>query len=226
MFNIADVQRRLALLPAAIKSFEMYLALSPQAPDRAAVEAVVAKLEQTPTTLHIKMGSSQDVESIDLRTAYILVDGKVQTRPGTEPRRLPDGDFAITLDVPPGKHIVDVVTAITYGSVRCGRGPGEKDFCTLRARPRLDGQIVLSARDSSIQVLARPRERSLTYQRAELAPGRHKLLVQDRDYECPALVVEVPRGDDVAYVFVDTREYKFERCRKLELVRQRLTFAP
>lgn len=226
MFNIADVQRRLALISGAIKSYETYLALSPQAKDRAAVEAIVAKLEKTPTTLHIKMGQAHDIEGIDLRTAYILIDGKIESKPGTEPRRLPNGDFAITFDVPPGEHTVDVVTAITYGSDRCGRGPGEADYCTVRARPRIDGQLVLSARDRQIEVLDKPNARSLTHTRVELPAGRHKLMVRDRRYECSPLLVDVPRGDDVAYVYLNTNEYTFERCRKLDVVRQKLQFDP
>lgn len=224
MFNIGDVQRRLQQLPAAIKSFETYLALSPAAPDRANVEALVAKLEKVPTTLHIMMGAASQVDAIDLRTAYILIDGRIEAKPGTEPRKLPNGDFAITFEVPPGEHVVDVVTAITYGSDRCGKGPGENDRCHVRAAPRIDGQLVISARDRQIEVRARPRESSYTYQRIDLAPGRRKLLVDDRNFECAPLVVDVPRGDDVAYVFLDTREYRFERCRKLDVVRQRLPF--
>lgn len=226
MFNIADVQRRLSLIPGAIKSYETYLALAPQARDRPAVEAMVAKLEKTPTTIHIKMGDTHRVDSIDLRTAYILIDGKIEAKPGTEPRKLPNGDFAITFDVPPGEHVIDVITAITYGTDRCGSGPGEADYCTVTARPRIDGQLVLSARDRRIEILDTPKARSSTYNRVDLRPGRHRLLVRDRRFECAPLVVDVPRGDDVAYVFLNTTEYEFERCRKLDVVRQRLPFAP
>lgn len=224
MFNIADVERRLKLIVSAIKSFETYLALAPDAADRAAVEATIARLEKTPTTIHLRQGAASDVEALDLKSAYVLVDGKIVAKPGYEPRRLPNGDFAFTFDLPPGRHVVDVVTSITYGSTQCGRGPGEDDHCYARARPRIDGQLVLSARERQIEIRTDDRSKSLTYGRADLA-GRQKLMVHDRGFECPALVVEAPRGDDdVAYTYLHTTEYTFKRCRKLDVVRQRLAF--
>ncbi|MDQ3369882.1 MAG: hypothetical protein M3680_31070 [Myxococcota bacterium] len=227
IYNIADVQRRLSQLTAAIKSYETYLVLSPASGDRAEVEALIDKLRTTPGTIYVLTSEPSDPRAVDLAGAYVLVDGEIRRKPGPLPPPGPGQRGVIELSVPPGKHTVDVVTPVTYGTVGCEVGPGATTQCHIRADPRIDGSAIVSASARAFQVRREPRDRTLLYHRFELARGRHKLALKDRSYECSPLVLEVAGGNTVAYVFVSSTEYDgLQRCRTLDVKQQRLTFAP
>jgi tetratricopeptide (TPR) repeat protein len=229
MYNIADVQRRLQLLRDAIKSYETYLVMSPEAKDRAEVETTIEQISKTPGTLVITTLDQSNKEAVDLPAAFVLVDGKIEKRPGPVPSIKERQDKpGIRLQVPPGDHIVDLVTPITYAwQQRCDVGPGETRFCELRAAPRIDGNIVVSAHDRTIDVLAEKRGRDMVYQRVELPAGKHRLIVKDRSYYCAPLPVETTGGNAVAYVFISTSEFdELKRCRTLDIKQHRLQFEP
>jgi hypothetical protein len=60
-----------------------------------------------------------------------------------------------------------------------------------------------------------------------LPAGKQRLEVRDRSFECNTIPIEVPKGGDLAYVFVSTTEHdRLERCRSLKLVQHKLHFAP
>jgi hypothetical protein len=231
IYNIGDVQRRMGKLTDAIKSFETYLVLSPKAADRAEVEALVAQLARTPGTVMVSTSKPSDPKSIDLSTGYILVDGEIEVRPGTQPVQTPESGIlhVIELELAPGIRSFDVVTPLTYGHARCEVRPGERRFCTLTAEPRRDGNVVVASGEMSLNVFVDPRapdRDSRMNQKLELPPGRVRLLLRDRRYECPALELEAPDGGDVAFAFVTTNEPRsFERCRTLTIKRHRLRFA-
>ena len=84
IYNIADVQRRLNLLPQALKSYEIYLAIAPTAADKAQVEALIDKLNKTPGMLWISSPAPSNPQAIDLTDAYILIDGEIKKQPGVE----------------------------------------------------------------------------------------------------------------------------------------------
>jgi tetratricopeptide (TPR) repeat protein len=226
MFNIADVERRLGNLELAIKSYETYLAMDPVASDRAQVEKTLETLYQTPGTLVITTLDATSAESLDLPAAYALIDGELKKKPGPvemhKIRKIP----VITLTVPPGEHVVDLVTPLTYATRECEVGPGETHFCELQARPRIDGNVVISATTRRIEIKQDRRGNNLTYKRSELPAGSHRLIVTDRDYGCAPITVK-PATNVVAYSFLRTTEYdRLKRCRTLDLKQLQLPFDP
>ena len=225
IYNIADVQRRLNQLKLAIKSYETYLAMSPNAKDRREVEAVIDQLAKTPGTLVVVTTDASDPESVDLAGAFVLVDGKIEKRPGPVENVKPRNTPGVALKVPPGEHVVDAVTALTYATRACDVGPGEQRICELEAPPRIDGNTVVSGSDR-FEVKADRRGKQLLYKRFELKAGKHRLLVEDRSYGCAPLAIEVTGGNAVAYAFLKTTEYTFKRCRTLDIQQHRLQFEP
>ena len=229
IYNIADVQRRMTRWTDAMKSYEIYLALSPEAADRVAVEATIDKLAKTPARLFVTTSGPSDPNSVDLKTGYILVDGVIVIKPGTAPEPRPEigGQVAIAIDVGPGEHVIDVVTPLTHGSRTCELDPGEKSQCSVTAKPRIDGRVVINAYDRGFNVRLNRDGPQLVNTRSDLPPGKHRVLVRDRGFECPSLTVEAPAGNDVGYVFAWSGDYDgVPRCRKFDYTHHRLRFAP
>lgn len=229
IYNIADVQRRLALLPQAIKSYQMYLSVAQTASDRTQVEAVIEKLGKTPGMLWVSSLAPSDMQSIDLTSAYILVDGEIKKQPGVETHAGPyNYNEGFGIDLVAGEHVVDVVTAVSYGSETCTFGAGENHQCRVKAPPRTDGSVVFSSNEGSIEVCLPAKGKRREEKRAVrfmLPPGRQRLDVRDRSFECAPIYVDVPKGD-IAYVFVSTTEHdRLERCRSLKIVQHKLHFA-
>ena len=232
-YNTGDVQRRLGKLTDAIRSFELYLALSPDAADRKAVEALIDQLATTPSSLFVMSGPPSNLRSIDLKTAYVLLDGKIAVKPGTPTTTAVDGgpNLGVELEVLPGRYVLEVVTPLTYGMSTCVVGPGERRVCLIGAPPRLDGAVVISSDDRNLLVVADRAEKrhadSRVYKRFEHPPGRSRLLIRDHDYECPPLALDVPKNGDVAYAFVRVVEPGSRpRCRTLDITKHRLRFDP
>jgi len=227
IFNIADVERRLGNLRAAIKGFETYLAMAPDAPDRAAVEKTLDTLYQTPGKLILTTPDASDPEALDLATAYVMVSGKLEKKPGPvetdKIRNIP----VIVLAVPPGEHVVDLVTPLTYATHECDVGPGEQRFCELKAAPRIDGNVVVSATSRQIEIKQDPRGKRLVFSRFELPVGTHRLTVADRRYGCAPLTITTA-ANAVTYTFVRATETyeRFERCRTLDIKQHKLQFDP
>lgn len=229
IYNIADVQRRLLQLADALKSYETYLALSPGAADRRDVEAVIDKITKTPGMLMLGTAAASNPNAVDFKSAYVLVDGEVKVKQGTPPKPLRSyGDqVGFAIPVAGGQHVIDVVTAITHGQQTGCRVPAGGDgFCNITAKPRVDGRLVVSSSERNIYVRLEPKGKSIVGQRVDVPAGKHRLLVRDRSYECKPITVDVPAGGDIAYVFISTPDYEFERCRALDVKLQRLTFAP
>jgi tetratricopeptide (TPR) repeat protein len=228
IYNIADVQRRLKQLRDAIKSYETYLVMSPDAADRAEVEGLIDQLSKTPGTLVIATTDASDKNSVDLAAAYVIVDGKIEKRPGPVPEIKGRNAPGITLQVPPGEHIVDLITPLTYAtSSSCDVGPGGQRFCELKAEPRIDGNAVISASDRKVDVLTERNGKDLVSKRVPLPPGKQRLIIKDRGYYCAPLPIEVTGGNTVAYAFLATAEYDgFKRCRTFDIKQHRLQFEP
>ncbi len=230
-YNIADVERRLNQLPQALKSYEIYLAIAPTAADRVQVEALIDKLNKTPGMLWVSTAPPSDPQAIDLNDAYILIDGEIKKQPGVEIHAGPYGyREGFGVDLRSGQHVVDVVTAVSFGSEICKFGPGENHQCIVRAPPRTDGNVVFNSNESSVQVRLPTKAKNRNTAREArfvLPAGRQRLEVRDRNFECSTIPIEVPKGGDLAYVFVSTTEHdRLERCRSLKLVQHKLQFAP
>lgn len=227
IYNIADVQRRMSRWTDAAKSYEIYLAMSPHAADRATVEATIEKMASTPGRLFVKTSGATDPESIDLKTAYVIVDGTIVIKPGTAPEPRPEigNQEALAIDVGPGDHDVDVVTPLTHAWRLCKVDPGGRGFCQVTAKPRIDGHLVVSGVSRSLSFKPAIGDESIANKRVELPAGKLRLLVRDHSYECAPITVDVPGGNDVAYVYAASDDVDgVPRCRKLDYTRHRLSF--
>jgi tetratricopeptide (TPR) repeat protein len=230
VFNIGDVQRRLGKLPGAIKSYETYLALSPNAGDRKDVEALIDKLAHVPGKLLVFTGPASDPNSVDFKNAYILVDGEIKVKPGGAKLQAVTelgGQMAVAVEAIGGpNHMVEIVSAITYGSQHCNSGPGERALCPLRAKPRVDGRVVVGSLLYGVKVLVDPKADSRLNMRFDLPPGPQRLLARDRNFECPPIPVAVPKNGDVAYLWIGTTDFERESCRALDVKQRDLHFDP
>lgn len=228
-YNIADVQRRMNRLVDAIESYETYLVLAPSAPDRAEVEALIGALARTPGWLFLYTRPPSDPEALDLAAAYVLVDGEIVRKPGAlaAPKVVKNRDPVIELQLPPGEHVIDIVTALTHDAQTCKVLPGGQTHCEVRAAPRIDGTAVVSAVDRDFRVYADRDDKSLVQTRVELPAGKQRLRLQDRRYECGPVALDVRGGNAIAYVFVASAERDYvKRCRTYRLKTHALTFAP
>ena len=227
-YNLADVQVRLGLLREAEKSYETYLVLAPAAPDRASVERAIAQLLTGATVVTVTTVDASSPTAVSFKSSYVLIDGVIVKQPGVAP----DDPAApkLNFDVAPGRHFVEVVSDVTYGSQTCDVKPGARSTCMLTAPPRVDGTIVISG-DQALSVwltAPKPRERRPDDQighRVTLPTGKRRVLVRDRDYECPPVTVDIPGGNDLAYVNLTSSEPdELHRCRTITIKRLRLKF--
>lgn len=228
IYNIADVQRRLAMLRDAIRSYETYLAMAPGAKDRREVEALIDQLARTPGRLVIYTTDASRRDSLDLAAGFVFVDGVLAKRPGPVPTQQPRNRPEIILEVPPGEHVVDIVTPLTYAMRECDVDPGGQRLCELEAEPRIDGNAVISASSRRLDVVFDRSGRDLIHRRIELTPGKHRLIVKDRGYGCQPLPLDVPAGANrLVYAFLGATEYDgLKRCRTLDIKHHRLQFDP
>jgi hypothetical protein len=230
-YNIGDVLRRQGKLAEAIRYFEIFLALNSNAKDAKEVDAIIAKLWATPAVLELESTPPSDPNSVDLESAYVLVNGQIVKKAGEpaafDPR---DNSPRIELSVAAGPdQVVDVVTPLSYGSVRCRLPPGEKHDCRITMKPRIDGSLVVSSsdrrRDLQLQVAWQKR---VTLERVKVPAGKHVFEVRDHSLECPtSATVDVPKGTDVAYVFIDgeASTWFYQKCRAYKIKQHRLKFA-
>ena len=225
-YNIGDVYRRMGKVPDAILQFETYLAMAPDAPDRKDCEAIIEKLVHTPGTIYLVTSQKSDPQAIAFKEFYILVDGEIVAKPGTDAKEQPKlRKPAIALPVEAGTHAIDLVSSISYAHADCKVIAGGTEECMMRAKPRIDGHAVFRASDNRLGV-HKTKHDGFYADRVEVAPGKWPMMVRDRNFECPSIWVEVPGGaNDVAYVYVGTKEWDgFERCRKLDVKQHKLHF--
>ena len=215
-FNVADVQKRSGRIGDAIRSYELYVALAPTAPDRSTIEAEIARLEHEPVTVEIETSAAVDIDG-----GYVIVDGAIVKRPGVQ---------GSPLHLPPGRHVIDIVTPTTSWSQLVYLDVGSAAV-KLAAKPpaRLDGSSVISAHDLRVYLEGVPADTTTT--RFELSKGHHRIGVADRGYECPAVSFDVPGGADVGYVYVGIVELPVKNlgvgpfhCRKLDVKVLKLAF--
>lgn len=230
IYNIADVQRRNNKLPEAIKAYYLYLALSPTAPDAKEVEALIEKLGKTTGVLVVTTSAPKDKKSIDLAGAYIIIDGEIKKKPGVAVGANENGFPTFELDLPPGRHVVDIVTPLTYAWRWCEVKPGQRETCWADAPPRTDGNVVVSGQHTNVYVILDPKKRREHFisKRFPLPPGRHRLMLTDRQtHECPSLVVDAPKEGELAYVYITADEVDtLNRCRTLGYKRLKLRVDP
>ena len=211
LYNLADVQRRMERTRDAIESYKKYLEAAPDAPDRAEVEKLIARLAATPPIV--------TVDGEEPR-AVVYIDGVLA---GPSPQ---------SVSLTEGKHVFDRISPTSYdhhawtgkaGEVRHLQGYGNKE--TL-------GNVVLSAAPG-VQLSGRwrddaDREWELP-SRTTLAPGRYQTTLFRDNYACNPLVFDVPKGDGVTFVYIDapTRDPK-ERgaCLPITVKVKKVVFPP
>ena len=184
LYNMADVYRRQRSYASAIEAYEKYLAAE-DVTDRAAVEKLVKELKAIPGQLAI---SCEEPDGV------VFIDGKRRGAYGT-------------YDVAAGTHVVDVVTPITHGYEICTVSAGRDSTCRVPAKPRKDGNLVLSGR-WPMGGLSWPAKHAdgenvrLQFRgRAIAKPGHYPdLKVMER--QCKPLPIDVPKGDVIVFGYV------------------------
>ena len=202
LFNLADAHRRAKDYVDAITSLEAYLALAPDARDRKAVEKLIAELRALPGTLAIKC---------DAQDGRVFVDGKYV------------GMAPVNVKVQAGTHQIDVITPVTHGDMACAVSPGKNRDCRVGAKPRDDGNVVISGswimggRNWPIGD-----QRFKVHGRFTARPGRYELKLDDN--QCAPVHVDVPSGDEVTYAYITFTEAQRGGggCRSFELAQTRV----
>jgi tetratricopeptide (TPR) repeat protein len=179
VYNIADVQRRMGNLDAALKSYRKYLAMAPDATDRADVDKVIASLEATPGTVRIDAGDD------DKPAGTLFIDGQ------------DFGWMPSEQTLPAGEHLVEVVTPISYAQHRCTVNRGTKRDCKIHIKPRADGNVVISYK--SRRGWTEDKLHWQTLERITVAPGHYELHKLDK--QC-SIAFDVP-SSGLVYVHVE-----------------------
>jgi hypothetical protein len=228
-YNIADVFRRQGKLSDSIKFFEIFLALSTPSKETKEVEATIAKLWATPAVLELKSTAPSDPRSVDLESAYVMVNGEIVKRAG-EPAAFDPHTNAprIELSVPAGvEQTIDVITPLSFGSVRCRLPPGEKRDCEITMQPRIDGSLVVDSNDERHDLELRIAfKNEVSNGRVKAPAGKQTFDIRDHNLECAGTVtVDVPKGTDVAYVFIEGQPtWFYQRCRAFKTKQHKLIF--
>lgn len=184
-YNLADLKRRLEHYPYAIDFYKKYLALAPDAPDRKDVENIIRLIETRPPVAVI------DGEDLD---AVILIDGKLV---GPSPYV-----WMATL----GRHAADRIGPKSYA---------RRTFSVFAARTEqihlkyeeADGNVVLAA-GPTMHLAGTWEDNGVSYLlpgRITLPPGRYETYVKSDKHACNPISFEVPKGDDITYVYIDVQ---------------------
>jgi tetratricopeptide (TPR) repeat protein len=190
LYNIADVQRRMTNITLAIKSYRKYLELDPGAQDKATVEKLIRELETMPGTLVIELEESD---------AQVFLDGAPIKN--------------MTLELPNGDHIIDVITPVSADSERCHVSAGIKSRCRIRLRPRVDGNVFLSGPAHVYRTsVSRNGFRYSIKSRFALDPGAHEITLSSLgQQQCAPIKLDVATGDVVTYVWMDVPKHRPKR---------------
>lgn len=220
-YNLADALARKKSYTEAIVYYELYLALQPNATDRARVRKLITALESRPTTFEI---SGDGTDGVDLRRAYVLVDGAIAKKPGGS---------RVDVKLAPGYHTIDIVTreGVTWDEVEVRRTGGTKPYSRV-APASADGNVVIST--SLVEaIVGKERIDRSSAKRVKMPAGRQLVAVYDGRRECPPVTVDVKGGATLTYVHIalatpdhsSRGSLKFpERCRKLRVKQHALTF--
>lgn len=202
VYNIADLERRSEDYDDAIRDYKKYLELSPQAPDRAAVEQLIRELEKTPASLVI------DGDDLD---AVVFIDGK---RIGPSP---------LVTSVGEGWHIVDRIGPDSYlHDTVDGKPMSQKHISGYGREDK--GNVVLS---TSSGYGGSWKDREFTYkmnQRFELPPGTYQTYFIEPNRACTPLKFTVP-ATGMVYVFIAApRDFKRGECAPIKVMQHNLPF--
>lgn len=201
-FNLADVQVRAKNIQSALRSYEKYLELAPEAKDRPAVEKRIAELLAMKGTLDM---------SFDEPDGLVFADGKLL---GKTPGKY---------DLRAGTYHIDVITPITYGKGTCEAIALRSSSCHVGAPAREDGNVVIGATWSATGLSWWVDKQNFRMKgRFTAKPGTYELKVHDR--QCAPLKLVVPPSDVLTYAFITFPEViKFGReCVDLKITQRRV----
>ena len=201
LYNIADLYRRMERFEDAIEAYKKYLEASPKAPDRAAVEKLVAELAKMPTILVV------DGDDLD---AVVFVDGKLV------------GASPITMPLPDGEHVVDRIGPATHTHDTV-YAKAMKDEHVSGHRDE-SGNVVLS---TNIHYGGSWEDGGHTFEmdrRFTLPAGRYDTFLFKPGLSCTPLSFQVP-PEGLVYVFVDgPRDLSSKQCAQITVRAQKVTF--
>jgi tetratricopeptide (TPR) repeat protein len=205
-YNIADVERRAEDHKDAVEAYRKYLELAPTAPDRAAVEKLIAELEKAPQLITI------DGEEPN---AVIFVDGKLI------------GPSPVTLRLPLGTHTADRITATTSSSthleIRNGR-PQHRSLTHVRKGEQ--GSVILATGPGwNTGGSWKDKDTGRTWHmpgRNDLPPGRYETSMWNDTRACTKLAFDVAPGDHLTYVYLDAGPRTPEGCLPITVKVQKL----
>jgi tetratricopeptide (TPR) repeat protein len=202
IYNIADLDRRRERYDQAIRGYKQYLALAPNAPDRAAVQRLIDQLAKTPMTLVV------DGEDLD---AVVFIDGK------------PAGPSPLVTSLPDGDHVVDRVGPSSFRHEWIRAVPMGHQQVTAYHRDD-PGNVVISTTLRYYNSWRDGGAEFRTNDRFQLEPGRYDTYLVRPGYACTPLSFQVP-ADGVVYVFIEApRDHKGDRCMPIKVTAQKLQF--
>lgn len=207
-YNLADLQRRMERTDKAITSYQKYLELAPNAPDKQEVLGIIDQLQHAPGVL---------VVDGDDAHALVLVDGKVV---GPSPQ---------VLQLPAGEHVADRIAPKGMSSRRVRIENGKTQHAALTAysystadKTAEEGNLVISA-SSEITMSGDWREGETRFHlpgRVALPPGRYTVQPFGR-YACNPVTFDVQPGKHLTYVYLEGSA-KTENCVPMRAHAQKL----
>lgn len=184
-YNLADLRRRMERWKQAIESYQKYLELAPDAPDRAEIERLIAQIAQRPGTAVIDG---------DEPGAVVYIDGRLA------------GPSPVVIQLASGVHRVDRITPTGSAHRTVDVKPATTEHVRLNPSREEPGNVVLSG---NLRTSGSWRDNGLEYRfpgRMELPPGRHVTYLFRPDRACSPLVFDAPRSGELVYVHVEAAE--------------------
>lgn len=202
VYNLADLHRRIEDPERAIELFKRYLELAPKAPDRAAVERLIAELARTPMTIVV------DGDDLD---AVVFIDGK------------PAGPSPLVTQLPDGDHVIDRIGPTTHLHDTIAAKPMKRRHLT--AYREVTGNVVLSTSIIGYGGSWKDGDKQFRMgDRFSLPPGRVDTFLFRPGLACSPVSFEVPK-DGLVYVFVEgPRDVKREGCTPIKVHAQKIQF--
>lgn len=204
-FNIADLYRRMEQYDKAIASYRKYLELSPRAPDRAAVEQLIAQLEQTPGRLYV---SGEDLDGM------VFLDGKLL---GPSPQLVTIADT--------GRHQLDRVSPTHHHHRIVVMRPMRVAHARMYRGDEEPGNVVFSkAPDAAVSAIELPgASRIQVPGRTQLKPGRHRVKLEGA---CNEIELDAPVGKEVTFVYFVGKRQPGASCATFTAQQTRVRFPP